>query len=123
MTADLLRLTAVVNAWSLILAGNSDDVPPFVGFHEDGIKGLWDPPTEEKHVLSGKELTGWRLAYWGLWSLYESRRSSLESRVFCIPKSTMGRMIVESRSSIAFKKGISTTSTGKEPSITEGDFQ
>lgn len=121
MTAGLSGFTAVANAWSLILAGKSDVVPPFVGFHEDGMKGLLDPPTEEKHVLRGKELTGWRLAYWSLRLLYESRRSPLEYLVLCIPKSTMGRVIAESRSSISFEKSISTTSTDKEPFITEGD--
>ena len=85
------------------------------------MKGLWDPPPEEKHVLSGNELTGWRLAYWGLRTLYESRRSPLEYLVLSIPKSTMERIMAESRSSIASKKSISTTGTDKEPFITEGD--
>ena len=121
MTAGLSGFTAVINAWSLILAGKPDAVPPFVGFHEDGMKGLLDNPTEENHVLSGKELTGWRLAYWSLRSLYESRRSPLEYRTLCIPKSTMEGILAESRNSIAFKKSISTTSTDMEPFITEGD--
>ncbi|RYP73398.1 hypothetical protein DL771_003666 [Monosporascus sp. 5C6A] len=120
MTADLLGFAAVVNAWSLILAGKPDMVPPFVGFQEDGMKGLRDPPTREEHVLSGKELTGWRLAYWGLWSLYESRRFGLESRLLCIPKSNMERLVVKCRSEIASKKD--TVGTGKEPFVSEGDI-
>ena len=120
MTCGLSGFTALVNAWSLILAGKLDAVPPFVGFREDGMNGLLVPPTEVKHVLSGTELTGWRFTYWSLRSLYESRRSPLEYLILCIPKSTMGRVIGESRSSIAFKS-ITTTSTDKEPYITEGD--
>ncbi|CAM1509649.1 Fc.00g033880.m01.CDS01 [Cosmosporella sp. VM-42] len=121
MTADLLGLATVVNAWSLILAGRIGDVPPFVGFRADGMEGLWDPPTEESHVLSGKELAGWRLAYWGLWSLYESRRFPLESRVLCIPKSIMRGIMVKAKSQVAFKTGINKTSAGNEPFFTEGD--
>jgi hypothetical protein len=121
ITAGLSAFTAVINAWSLTLAGKSDLVPPFAGFYEDGMKGLLDPPAKEKHVLAGKEVSGWRLAYWSLRTLYESKRSPLEYLTFCIPKSTMGRIMSECRSSIACKKSTSTTSTDKEPFITEGD--
>lgn len=65
MIVDLHGFAAVVNGWSLILAGKPEMVPPFVGLREDGMKGLRDPPAKEKHLLSGKALTGWRLAYWG----------------------------------------------------------
>ena len=98
MTADLLGFTAVINAWCLELAGKSDQVPPLGGIHEDGMKGLYDPPTQDKHVLAGKELTGWRLAYWGLWALLESKRAPLESRILCIPKTKMEKLMAHARS-------------------------
>ncbi|KAI8633244.1 hypothetical protein F5Y19DRAFT_294609 [Xylariaceae sp. FL1651] len=119
MTADLMGFTAVVNAWSLILAGTPERVPQFIGFHEDGMKGLRDAPANEKHVLSGKEVTGWRLAYWGLWALYESKRLELESRLVSIPKNKMNRIMAECRSQIASDRN--TGYTGKMPFISEGD--
>ncbi|KAI3319785.1 hypothetical protein HD806DRAFT_249759 [Xylariaceae sp. AK1471] len=119
MTADLIGFAAVVNAWSLILAGKPEMVPQFVGLHEDGMKGLREPPVKEEHVLSGQELTGWRLAYWGIWTLLDSRRLNLESRLVCIPKSKMERIMVQCRSQIASNRD--TRSTGLKPFISEGD--
>ena len=123
MTADLLGVTAVINAWCLELAGKSDQVPPLGGVHEDGMKGLYDPPTQEKHVLAGKELTGWRLAYWGLWALLESKRTTLESRILCIPKSKMQKLMAHARSGITGRGGDATPSQdGRDPLfISEGD--
>ncbi|KUL87484.1 hypothetical protein ZTR_04577 [Talaromyces verruculosus] len=119
VTGDLLGFAAVVHSWSLILAGKPELVPPFIGLREDGMKGLLDPPTKEKHVLSGKELTGWRLGYWGLRTLYESWSFQLENRMLCIPRNTMERIMVQYRSQIVpenFPEG-----TGKVPFISEGD--
>jgi hypothetical protein len=119
MTADLIGFAAVVNAWSLILAGKPELVPRFVGLHEDGMRGLRESTVKEKHVLSGKELTGWRLAYWGIWTLIDSRRLNLESRLVCIPKSKMDRIMVQCRKQIASNKD--ARSPGPEPFISEGD--
>ncbi|KPM39272.1 hypothetical protein AK830_g7296 [Neonectria ditissima] len=114
MTADLLGLTAVLEAWCLELAGRPDEVLPLGGIHEDGMKGLYNPPSQEKHVLAGHELTGWRLIYWGLWALWESKRAPLESHVLCIPKKTMEKLTTRARSEMTHK--------GEEPSfISQGD--
>lgn len=119
VTADLLGFAAVVNAWSLILAGKPELVPPFVGLRDDAMRGLLDPPTEEKHVLSGKKLTGWRLGYWVLRSLYESWSFQFESRMLCIPKKTMESIMVKCRSQFVSEKD--TGSNGKGSFISEGD--
>ncbi|KAJ4245070.1 hypothetical protein NW762_014281 [Fusarium torreyae] len=103
MTADLLGLTAVINAWCHELAGKPDQVPVFGGVHEDGMKGLYDPPTEVKHVLAGKELTGWRVIYWLAWAFYESKRTALESRILCVPKDKMDKLTAKTRSGITAK--------------------
>jgi hypothetical protein len=101
------------------MAGNPEIVPPFVGPREDAIKGVLDPPTKEKHVLSENELTGWRLGYWGLRSLYESWSFRLENRMVCIPRNTMERIMVECRSQVVSEKN--PEDTGEKLFISEGD--
>lgn len=119
VTPDLLGFASVVHAWSLILSEKPELVPPFIGLREDGMKGLLDPPAKEMHVLSGRELTGWRLSYWGLRTLYESWSVRLENKMLCIPRSTMERIMIQCRSHVASEKNIEDT--GKVPFISEGD--
>ncbi|KAI1267383.1 hypothetical protein F5Y18DRAFT_336789 [Xylariaceae sp. FL1019] len=117
-TADLIGFETIIDAWSLVLNGRPESVPHFMPLHEDGMAGLLEPATE-KHVLSGKELNGWRLAYWGLSTLYNSRRIGLESRLVCIPKRRMDRIMEECRAQIGSK--IDPETKVMEPFISEGD--
>jgi len=122
MTADLMGFSAVLNTWSLVLAGKGKLVPEFVGMHEDGMKGLYESssvPQQQKHVLSGQEVTGWRLAYWGLWTLYDSRRLNLEGRLVCIPKDKMGRIMTTCRNQLTSAR--KTSISDDVPFISEGD--
>ncbi|KAF4990914.1 hypothetical protein FDECE_14206 [Fusarium decemcellulare] len=123
MTADLLGLTAVLNAWCLELAGKSDQIPPLGGVYEDGMKGLYDPPTQEKHVLAGKELTGWRVIYWLAWAVWESRRTPLESRIIGIPRTKIDKLVARARSEMTRDgEDATATPTGNDPFfISEGD--
>ncbi|KAJ4006515.1 hypothetical protein NW766_010609 [Fusarium irregulare] len=114
MTADLLGLTAVINAWCHELAGQPEKVAPFGGVQEDGMKGLYDPPTEVKHVLAGTELTGWKVAYWLAWAFYESKRAPLKSRILCIPKEKMDKLTIQARDSM-------TNSSDGSAFISQGD--
>ena len=116
MTADLLGFTAILKAWCLELAGRSDEIPPLGGVYEDGMKGLYDPPTQEKHVLAGKELNGWKFGYWVLRTLWESKRAPPESRILCIPKAKMERLMVQARSEITRRQD-----NDKEAPTSEGD--
>ncbi|KAI0143580.1 hypothetical protein GGR57DRAFT_483906 [Xylariaceae sp. FL1272] len=117
-TADLIGVETIINAWSLVLNGKPELVPPFMPLHEDGMTGLLEP-SKEKHVLSGKELNGWRLAYWGLSTLYNSRRVGLESRLVCIPKKRMDKIMEECRKQIGSK--VDPETRVMEPFISEGD--
>lgn len=63
-----MGLADLLEAWSLLLAGQDDKVEPMLsGCVEDPMSsaGL-DPSLEERYVLEKKLLTGWKLALWTL---------------------------------------------------------
>ncbi|RFU81147.1 hypothetical protein TARUN_1056 [Trichoderma arundinaceum] len=91
---DLAGLVAIINAWQLVLAGRPEAVPPFKGFHEDTMVGICKDQATEKYVLADKQLTGWRLAAFGLRLLFDTWwNSPFDSRLFCIPKKTIDAFI------------------------------
>lgn len=120
ITCDLVGLASIFEAWSLILAGKSEAVPPMVGYHEDVFAELLQStkPTQ-RHVLADKILAGWRFRYWGIRSLLESWWYPSESRTLCIPKRIMEAIVREARSHISGKAD--ATSSSLKPFISEGD--
>lgn len=120
VTTDLLGLASVIDGWTLVLAGKPELVPPFVGFREDGMKGLYEPPPEEEYVLSDKQLTGWRLAYFYLKILLEARYLyPLESKVVCVPRDVLESMMAQCKSDLVSRK--ITDGSGNAPFISQGD--
>lgn len=120
MAADLIGLAYVIDAWTLVLAGKPELVPPFVGFREDGMKCLYESPPEEEYVLSDKQLTGWRLPYFYLRLVLEAKYfHPLESKVVCVPKDVLEGIMVRCKSDLASKN--ITDGSGKEPFVSPGD--
>ena len=120
VSTDLMGLAAILESWSLILAGKPEAVAPMVGYHEDAFEGLWNPPPKEQHVLANKVLDGWRFKYWGLRSLYESWRSAdVQSRVLCMPKYMMEKLMREARNHVVAEAD-AASATPKQ-FISEGD--
>jgi hypothetical protein len=81
------------------------------------MEELWKPtPTEEKHVMAEKQLAGWKLAYWGLWFLFESwwKGPDFRYQTLCIPRRVMDAMLLTARKHASSHKGL-------DEFITEGD--
>ncbi|KAJ4253841.1 hypothetical protein NW762_010236 [Fusarium torreyae] len=118
VSTDLMGLASIFEAWSLVLAGKPEAVASMPGYRQDVFKGMWDPPTKERHVLADKVLDGWRFKYWGLRSLYESwRYSSIQSRTLCIPRSSMEKLMEQARGQLDAQ-----SFSERKPFISEGDF-
>lgn len=101
MISDLAGLMAVMNAWQLVLAGSPEAVPPFMGFHEDTMAGLYKAQPTEKSVLADRQLSGWRLAAFGLRLIFDSWwNSPIDSKLLCIPKKAMDALIRAARDQI-----------------------
>jgi hypothetical protein len=120
VSTDLMGWSAILEAWSLILAGKPEAVAPLVGYREDTFEKLWNPPPKQKHVLAERVLSGWRFTYWGLRSMYESWWcTDVQSRILCIPQDTMKNIMTEARSSLEASADAATPQTSSF--ISEGD--
>ncbi|KAI9687451.1 MAG: hypothetical protein M1822_002060 [Bathelium mastoideum] len=121
ISTDLMGFASIFKAWSSVLAGKPEAVPPMVGYRDDAFDALWNPAPKQRHVLENKVLDGWRFKYWGLRSLYDSWCcSEVHSRTLCVPRHTMENMMQEARSHIAAEVD-ATTSESKISFISEGD--
>ncbi|KAJ4865460.1 hypothetical protein T069G_01990 [Trichoderma breve] len=100
--SDLAGLMAVLNAWQLVLAGKPEAVPPFKGFFEDTMAGLYKSEPTEKFVLADKQLSGFGLASFGLRLIFDSWwNSPIESKLVCIPKKVMDAFVQDARDQIS----------------------
>ncbi|KAL6857342.1 hypothetical protein J3F83DRAFT_763686 [Trichoderma novae-zelandiae] len=121
--SDLAGLMAVMNAWQLVLEGKAEAVPPFKGFYEDTMAGLYKAQPTEKHVLVDRQLSGWRLAAFGLRLIFDSWwNSPIRSRLVCIPKKTMDALVQAAREQVP-KSAEAHGAAGSLPSfISENDI-
>ncbi|KAK4080932.1 hypothetical protein Trihar35433_2037 [Trichoderma harzianum] len=120
--SDLAGLMAVINAWQLILAGKPEAVPPFKGFFEDTMAGLYKAEPTEKFVLADKQLSGFGLASFGLRLIFDSWwNSPIESKLVCIPKKVMDAFVQDARNQIT--KSEEANTGGSSPTfISENDI-
>jgi hypothetical protein len=120
--SDLAGLMAIMNAWQLVLAGKPEAVPPFKGFYDDSMAGLYKAQTTEKFVLADKQLSGWRLAAFGLRLIFDSWwNSPIDSKLLCIPKKAMDALVQAARDQLP--QSVDVDSAASSPSfISENDI-
>lgn len=73
VSLDGMSLSYLMEAWSLVLAGRDEDVPPMLtGGTEDPMKsaGL-NPDFQERHIHESKHMTGWKILVWGFFYLLD----------------------------------------------------
>ncbi|KAF4456164.1 hypothetical protein F53441_1648 [Fusarium austroafricanum] len=117
VSTDLMGLSSIFEAWSLILAGKPEAVAPMPGYQEYVFDDVLRSAPKQSHVLADRILDGWRFKFWGLRSLYESWRcSEIQSRTLCIPKYALEKMMQEARSHIS-----NHDDSNSAPFISEGD--
>lgn len=117
VSTDLMGLSAIFEAWSLVLAGKSKDVRPMPGYRKDVFDDMLNSPAKEQHLLTDRILGGWQFKLWGLRSLFESWRvTEIQSKTLCIPRSALDRMMIYARGHLEDEP-----KTSNKPFITEGD--
>ncbi|PTB70186.1 hypothetical protein BBK36DRAFT_1173457 [Trichoderma citrinoviride] len=123
VVSDLAGLMAVMKAWQLVLAGRPEAVPPFKGFCEDSMAGLYKAQTAEKYILADKHLSGWRLAAFGLRLIFESWwYSPIQSKLVCIPKETMDALAQAARDQIPKSAETNGAASSSSSFISENDI-
>ncbi|KAF5639236.1 hypothetical protein F52700_4088 [Fusarium sp. NRRL 52700] len=119
MTTDLGGLSAVLEAWCLILAGKPEQVAKFPGYKDDAMAGLYRAEGTEKSKPGDSLplLSGWRLAIWALRAAYDGWMYPLEFRRLRVPAKAINAVVAEARSDISLEK----TTDGSKPFVSEND--
>jgi len=115
---DGMGLASLFKAWTAILHGREDEIPPFHGFNEDPLATLGETTPPEKYILSGRVLKG--LAMWCfivrfLFELVWYRE--VEYRIIFLP----GRYLTRLRENALQELAAKNNGQGK-PFISESDM-
>ncbi|KAJ4151164.1 hypothetical protein LMH87_011879 [Akanthomyces muscarius] len=117
---DAMALGELLRAWSLVLAGRQDEVPPVVGARSDILYDAADParrqPGEEPWVLRDVYLVGFSFLLFVmrfLWGVLTER--TIEGRVVFMPKHVLAKLRASALADIA--DGPSATASW----VSEGD--
>ncbi|KAI8930428.1 hypothetical protein NX059_012379 [Plenodomus lindquistii] len=108
---------ALLNAWSLVLAGRESEVPPVLGARDDVLRTLIDAPAQksEEHVLQSKQSKGSEMATFG--ASFDMLTGPLpETRTVCLSKEAMTNL-----RSQALEDLPSSNCDGEKPFISDGD--
>ncbi|KAL6411812.1 lysR family regulatory protein [Ilyonectria robusta] len=114
---DAMGMATLLNAWSLVLSGQEDRVPPFHGFNADPLATLGSTPVEQS-MLASYQVTGLgmlgfvaRYMFEQLWWREE------ETRVVCLPHSYLQAM-----KQTAIQELAAQDASGSEPFLSDGDI-
>ncbi|KAJ5892908.1 transcriptional regulator sdnM [Penicillium tannophilum] len=118
---DAIGAKALLEAWSLVLAGREEDVPPVLGAREDMLrptKAMHDSDTAEEFGLEKWRLKGISMIMFLLrfvWSKFWNPRR--ERRILLLPRSDFGKICDHARMDVA------RSSEGDEkPFISDSDI-
>jgi hypothetical protein len=117
---DAMGQKALMEAWSLVLAGRQADVPPMLGANEDMVSALTETHSEvppEDFEVAKKQLKGWGMASFGLrygWDML--RNPTVECKTIFLPKRAVEALQSRAREDLETQDG-----SGDAPFISEGD--
>jgi hypothetical protein len=114
---DVMGQQALLNAWSMVLAGRESEVPPVLGARDDILGALIDAPAQksEEHVLKSKQLKGLALAKFG--ASFDILTGPLpETRTVCLSKRAMTNLRSQALEDLPSSDG-----DEEKPFISDGD--
>jgi hypothetical protein len=116
---DVMGQRALLDAWSLAMAGRESEVPKLLGAHEDAVIAAAEAPSGpiEELKLGAKRLATTSMIWFGArfgWDLLTSK--SVETRTICMPK----RFVEELRQQ-AIAELAAEHREGRDIFISEGD--
>lgn len=90
---DGMGLSYFLQAWTAVLSGNEDQVPPFLGFDEDIIEAKTENVPAEHHVLAKKTFTKFQMAVLVLMRWWENYwYPETQDKVIAIPSILVKKM-------------------------------
>ncbi|KAF7560198.1 hypothetical protein G7046_g3948 [Stylonectria norvegica] len=117
---DLMGFSSFIKGWCLSLADKPNEIPPLDGVHEDAMAGLYNAEPSKRHLLSGRQLSGWRLTAWTIRFMLESWWSPpVESRTVGFPEELV--MALRKKAKIDLAEGVGKVG-GNVPFVSDGDI-
>ncbi|KAK2049583.1 hypothetical protein LZ31DRAFT_549146 [Colletotrichum somersetense] len=116
-------MQALVEAWSLVLAGREAEVPVLHGARRDILDdvGVDTDPEKEAFLLDRRLLKGFRHFRFSLRFLWDiMRRPEIESKILCLPADFVAGLRAQAMADLHAmdEKGMGT---GEAPFVSEGD--
>ena len=116
---DVMGQSALLHAWSLVLAGNDSEVPKLLGVHEDAVVAALEAPSApaEEFKLGAKRLVGTSMLWFGArfgWDLLTNKTA--ETRTICLPKEFVEELRQQAMAELTAEHG-----EEKDVFISEGD--
>lgn len=122
---DAMGLSYFFQAWTAVLSGQEDQVPPFLGFDEDILEAKTEYVPAEKHVLSTKTFTKFQMAVFILSRWWETYwYPEIQDKVISIPNIYVQKMREKALQELKTQQSSSpqSSSKGKDIFISEGDI-
>ena len=89
---DAIGLSALFNAWTLVLCGQEDQVPPLHGFNTDPLANLGASSTAQ-YVLANRQIRGLRMLLFAARYVFELLWwHKVEKHIVCLPHSYLQTM-------------------------------
>lgn len=114
---DAMGMSSFFRAWTAVLRGEEDQVPPFVGFNKDPMASLSEATPPERYVYFGKVMKGLSLAMFVVRIIFDLIwHPQEEERVIFVPAEYLQQM----RDS-ALQELAAESNEGRTPFVSEGD--
>lgn len=112
---DASAAKAILDAWSLVLQGRDEEVPPLHGFDSDPLARLGRDP-KEKYKLAERRLSVWQIIVFGIRYAFEMVWWGDEGRVLCVPNT-----FITALRETALQELASESEGNKKPFLSESD--
>lgn len=129
LIVDAMAIGELMSAWSLVVNGRLDEVPPIIGAHDDLDYDVADPALvgtddseKEPWALQSAYLTGFSFFLFVvrfLWDVVTG--GTVENRVLYLPKATLDKLRAGAIDDIAAQTSKQENSKATAPWVSEGD--
>ncbi|KAJ5549899.1 Transferase [Penicillium sp. DV-2018c] len=119
---DAMGLSGLITAWTAVLSGNEEGVPPFLGFDEDILEKHTEDRPAKQHVLA-KYVFGWfQLRMWAMWKWWEEFwYPDLQDKGLVIPGEVVRRLREQTMRELNSDVVDGTTERSQRPFVSESD--
>lgn len=119
---DAMGLSYFLQAWTKVLSGQEEQVPPFLGFNEDTIEAKTDDVPADQHVLSNKLFTRFQMGVFIFMRWWENYwYPDIQDKVIAIPHRYVERMREKALQELKAQSSPTSSESG-DIFISDGDI-